>query len=150
MGEMKKILIIDNKDTASLSYWMLNSMNTYSYKLYSARTGDNGIDAVKKYNPDVVIAELKLSEQEKTGIFRIRGDEIREEIKDGIYVLKKVKEYNQKIPVILMTSNPRDPRIEKAKEEGICYLLIRPFSSQEFQNALRTAFDSSKDLEGNL
>jgi CheY-like chemotaxis protein len=84
-------------------------------------TVDNGADAiedVKKFNPDVVLMDI-----------RINGE------MDGIETALKIREISQ-APIIFLTGNSDENTQERAKMSGQIGYLVKPVRHEELCEAL--------------
>ena len=80
---MKKILIID--DEQEICKLLGDSLKRHGFEIETAFDGQEGLEKVKLTNPDLVLCDISMP-----GL-------------SGIEVLKKIKEYNQRIAVIMLT-----------------------------------------------
>ena len=86
---MEKILIIDDDKAfaETLTLFLSNSFTNVQY----ANSGEEGLSIVKKEIPDIVITDLRMPEL------------------DGLEVLKKIKEIDNSIAVIIITAFDETP-----------------------------------------
>ena len=81
---MKKILLVDDEENIHFLY--REELEEEGYKVHSALTGGHALQKLKIMSPDLVILDINMP-----GI-------------NGIDVLRKIKEINPMIPVILSTA----------------------------------------------
>ncbi len=95
---MGKILIIDD-DQAYAETLKVFLSSYFSWVKY-ATSGPEGLEIVKKENPDVVLSDLKMPEM------------------DGLEVLNRIKEIDERIAVIIITAYEQSDYIVKAMQLG--------------------------------
>jgi len=92
---MKKVLIIDDDESIRDIY--STNFKSAKYKVFCAKNGKEGLDAVEEKKPDIVLLDILMPEM------------------DGFDFLKALKKKNPLIPAVVLTnmSSPKD------KEEAI-------------------------------
>lgn len=80
----KKILIIDDEDSIHLLY--SEEFEEEGYEVYGALSGEDALDRLNDISPDLVILDINMPGM------------------DGIEVLRKIKEINPNLPVILSSA----------------------------------------------
>ena len=81
---MKKILIIDDEESIHLLY--REEFEEEGYEVHSALSGEEALEKVALINPDLVILDINMPGM------------------NGIDVLRRLKELNSKMPVILSSA----------------------------------------------
>jgi pilus assembly protein CpaE len=108
-----RVLLIDDE----LLYYKLISpeLKKAGYELKYARTGKKGLEAIRSYDPDMLIIDLRLPD--------IDGFEIMQRLRSDL-------DYSQ-IPVIFITTqNTLDDKL-KAFDLGVDDYLVKPFPPEE-------------------
>ncbi|WP_320033685.1 response regulator transcription factor [Halarcobacter sp.] len=85
-------------------------------------TVSNGEDALDEYiinRPDVVILDICMPNI------------------DGLEVVKKIRETNKKVPIIILSAYTDNEYLWRAVEQKICKYLTKPFNKAEFIEALK-------------
>lgn len=80
----KKILIIDDEDSIHLLY--SEEFEEEGYEVYGALSGEDALDKLNDISPDLVILDINMPGM------------------DGIEALRKIKEINPNLPVILSSA----------------------------------------------
>ncbi len=80
----KKILIIDDEDSIHLLY--SEEFEEEGYEVYGALSGEDALNKLNDISPDLVILDINMPGM------------------DGIEVLRKIKEINPNLPVILSSA----------------------------------------------
>ncbi len=94
----RKILIVEDDDFIRELYVMY--LVDEGYAIVEARNGQEGVDKFKSEFFDLVLLDILLPK------------------KDGIEVLKEIKEHNGKIPVVMLTNLASENMIKKSFELG--------------------------------
>lgn len=88
--------------------------------------GENGLDSIIKYNPDIVLLDLIMPKL------------------DGIYVLKQLKQLSLKAKVIMITAINHDPIAKEAFNLGSCYYMLKPFKLSILEERIRSIYNFHK------
>lgn len=100
MDERKiKVLVVD--DESDFRQLMTIWLESKGYYVIGASDGNSAIQFVKERNPDVVFLDLYMP------------------VMDGIEVLRKIREFNKEIPVIIISAYTYDKKLKEAKELGV-------------------------------
>ena len=113
---MRKLLIVD--DEAGIVEEVKACFEEEGYEVYTADTAKEGIEAVTRYQPDVVLLDMKLPDM------------------SGIYVLKFAKENFPKIKVIVNTGYVDQNVIDEAERLGRDSFLQKPFNLERLMNEI--------------
>jgi len=120
---MDKILIIDDDQSFRETLKVLLSKE---YKVILAENGLTGIEKFKSESPDLIITDLKI------------GDF------DGIEILKKVKESDVNIPVIIITGFEEIQSSIDAIQFGAYDYLGKPLDIEKFKICVKRALNCKK------
>jgi diguanylate cyclase (GGDEF)-like protein len=114
----RRILIIDD-DRAN--HAALNDMLSPEYTLFSATSGKEAIEFLKKEKPDLILLDIVMPEM------------------DGFEALKRLKANNavEAIPVIIITSRTNTDDEEKGFELGAVDYIARPFKTSIVKARIR-------------
>lgn len=115
------ILVID--DEAQIRKLLEISLEANDYKVHFAVNGKEGITAAASYQPDLILLDLGLPDQ------------------DGQEVLVKLREWYHN-PIIILTVKSAEEEIVKALDNGANDFLTKPFRTQELLARIRTALRS--------
>ncbi|MDR3598417.1 response regulator, partial [Clostridium sp.] len=120
---MDKILIIDDDPNIRETLKVLLSKE---YKVILAENGITGIQKFKSESPDLIITDLKMDDY------------------DGIQILKKVKELNNDIPVILITAYEDIRSSIDAVQFGAYDYIGKPLDIEKFKICVKRALNCKK------
>ncbi|MBF0344514.1 MAG: response regulator [Nitrospirae bacterium] len=87
-------------------------------EVYTANNGEAGWDAFKKYKPDLVVTDLVMP------------------ITDGIELIKRIRDVDKVIPIIVMTALNEEEYLTKAKDFSIQGYLMKPVDEKAFWELL--------------
>ena len=117
----KKILIIDDdKDVCQV---LAKNLNEEGYDTSYELRGEGGVARVRRFQFDAVILDLKLPDMY------------------GTDVMKKIRRFNQDIPIIILTGYPSlDSAVETIRQRGVDYLR-KPFNVSDLRAVVQRAID---------
>ncbi len=104
-----KILVVD--DQVGIVSFLYDFFTHKGYDVIQATNGKEAINLVKEESPEIVLLDIKLGWG-----------------KDGIEVLKEIKQDAPKVRVLMMTSVDEEDVINEAFELGADDYIIKPFS----------------------
>lgn len=114
---MKKVLIVE--DDLILSMINKRYLELLGHKVVgSARNGLDAIEAAKKYNPDVILMDV-----------RIDGN------MDGIDAMEEIRKFS-KAAVIYVTGNSEPLTKERAEKTNMLGFCIKPISVDDLKELL--------------
>lgn len=114
--EKKKLLIVD--DQMGIRILLLEVFATEGYDTFQAANGRAALDIVTKHRPDLVLLDMKIPGM------------------DGLEILKKIKEYDRSIKVIMMTAYGELDMIKEATDLGALMHFTKPFDIDEMRLAV--------------
>jgi two-component system response regulator (stage 0 sporulation protein F) len=112
-----KILIVD--DQFGIRILLTEVLQKEGYQTFQAANGYQAIEIAKEHAPDLVLLDMKIPGM------------------DGIEILKRLKEYDQSIKVIIMTAYGELDMIQEAKDLGALTHFAKPFDIDEIRQAVR-------------
>lgn len=112
----KKILVID--DSLVIRKMVEIALEEEDYDIVTAVSGKEGLDALDKNNPDLVILDMMLPDI------------------NGIEILKTIKA-SRGIPVIMLSGKDSPQMIETAKKEGAEEFLPKPFKDDDLVDKIK-------------
>lgn len=89
------------------------------YEIYQAANGLQALKLTDQHDPDLVLLDMKIPGM------------------DGLEILKKMKESNPDIRVIIMTAYGELDLIEQTKKLGALAHFSKPFDIEEIRSAVR-------------
>jgi len=126
-NQENKILVVD--DDQSIRKTLSNYLKKLNYEVYSAENGLKGIEIAKIELPDLVITDIKMPEA------------------DGFEVLKKVKEIDSHIHVIMMTAFDDMHSTVKAMQQGAYDYIDKPLEIDKLKITINRALENKRMSE---
>ncbi len=117
---VKKVLIVD--DQLGIRLLLEELFKKENYQTICAQNGGEALQLAADEEPDCVLLDMKMP-----GI-------------DGIEVLKRLKDYQPNLPVIMMTAYGELELTEKALNLGAEKYFTKPFDIFEVRDAVNTLF----------
>ena len=128
---MFKVLIID--DEKDICFLISEILKDEKYLTYSAFNSNEAISKFNKYNPDLVILDVWLSNSKL----------------DGIEILKEFKKINSNVPVIIISGHGTVDLAVSSIKNGAYDFIEKPFNSDKLLILAKRAIESSKLLNEN-
>jgi DNA-binding response OmpR family regulator len=113
---MKKILIVD--DEKPIREMLKKFLTKKGYEVYDADNGEDAVRIVKENMPYIVLLDIRMPKS------------------DGIEVLRKIKEVNKDIGVIMITAVSETAIAEKCMELGAFDYITKPISLEYLEECL--------------
>lgn len=116
MGEKTKILVVDDEEsTCEFAKSFLEDRN---YRVFTALRGGDAITIVRREKPPLVLLDIKM------------------EGMDGLEVLKRIKEIDKNIKVIMVSAFYEEDMIKEAKKLGASDYVAKPFTMDYLERVL--------------
>jgi len=128
---MHKILIID--DEKDICFLISEILKDEKYITYSVQNSNDALTLFSKYNPDLVILDVWLSNSKL----------------DGIEILKEFKDINSNIPIIIISGHGTVDLAVRAIKNGAYDFLEKPFNSDKLVILAKRAIESSRLINEN-
>jgi two-component system, NtrC family, response regulator AtoC len=116
-----KILVVDDEPILRDSLEV--ALKTSGYEVLTARTGEEGLERFKKENPDLVLLDHWLP--------GINGDE----------VLRRIKEEDSNIPIIIMTAQGSIEMAVSSMKMGAFDFLVKPFELEQVEDLIKKGLE---------
>lgn len=113
----EKILIVD--DQYGIRILLTEVLQKEGYMTFQAANGFQAIDITKEQAPDLVLLDMKIPGM------------------DGIEILKRLKQHDETIKVIIMTAYGELDMIQEAKDLGALTHFAKPFDIDEIRKVVR-------------
>ena len=119
---MAKVLIVDDARIMRLN--IKSILEKMGHKIVGeADNGYSAIEEYKKCNPDFVTMDITMPEQH--------------DIKDGIDAVVKIKEYDKKAQVIMVTSHGEEKKVRQAIKAGARNYILKPIDSSSLEKVIK-------------
>jgi len=136
MGEVKNyladltVLFVDDEDGVREAFEEL--LGIWCKKAYSASNGKEGFEVYKKYNPDIIVTDIKMP------------------VMTGLEMIGEIKKLNPDFPIIITTAFQEPEFLLEAIELHVDGYIVKPIAKKELKKRLETiakVFLLEKELE---
>ena len=124
---MDKLLLID--DEADVQYSFKRIFDSPELELHTASSGEEGLRLLSKCKPDLVISDIRMA-----GI-------------NGLETLRKIRQIDPKVPVIMMTAYGTTQMAIEAMKLGAYDYLLKPFDVPKLKQLVAAALKASRDMK---
>ncbi|MCL6638860.1 MAG: sigma-54 dependent transcriptional regulator [Firmicutes bacterium] len=114
-----KILVVDDEE--HMCWALERAMRQEGYQVFTATRGQQGLDLIREEAPSLMILDLKMPEM------------------DGMEVLKRAKEMQPKLPVIILTAHGTIETAIEAMKMGAADFITKPFDLDELKIVIKKA-----------
>jgi DNA-binding NtrC family response regulator len=121
---MNKIVVID--DNKNMQIILKNILADEGYQIQAAASGRDGLNLVKSVHPDLVLLDIRLPNM------------------NGMQVLKKIKEFDPEILVIMITAFGDIKTAVEAMKLGAYDYVTKPFVNEELIMNIEKALQTSQ------
>ena len=123
----KKIIVVDDEEDFlfTMEYWLKSK----DYEVKAATNGLKALDLAKTFNPDLILLDVNMP-----GI-------------DGIETLKRIREFNKEVPVIIITAYVGEERVNEASAYKISGLFYKDKDFKEGLSMLESVLRTHKKLK---
>jgi DNA-binding NtrC family response regulator len=115
MAQKRSILVVDDESSVRESIQMILKPK---YEVYTAADGNEALQCIQKDKIDVVTLDLKMP-----GL-------------SGIEVLKKIKQHNADIEVVVISAYGTPQNHQEAVRHGAGEFITKPFNTQDLVNSI--------------
>jgi two-component system phosphate regulon response regulator PhoB len=128
---MNKAVVLIIEDDPEIQEMLSLAFSGEGWKLYQAKTGEEGINMLEKHEADCIILDIMLPGM------------------DGLKALKKIKAENRwrGVPVILATAKGEEPDIVAGLELGADDYVVKPYSPRVLIARIRAALRRTEEKE---
>jgi two-component system nitrogen regulation response regulator GlnG len=123
---MDKLLLVDDEADVRYSFERIFSD---AVDLHTAASGEEALEVIPQIQPDLVIMDIRMG-----GL-------------NGIETLRKIREFDTKLPVILMTAFGTTQTAIQAMKHGAYDYLLKPFDVPKLQAIVDGALKAARDMK---
>jgi two-component system response regulator (stage 0 sporulation protein F) len=127
MSREIKVLVVD--DEADFRELMTIWLKSKGYSVISASNGQIAVQLVKEESPDIVFLDLNMP------------------IMNGIEALKRIREFNKDIPVVIISAYVDERGAKEASAYGISGVFYKGTDFEEGLSLLESALRTHKKLK---
>ncbi len=122
-NDKTKILIIDDDPKV---FWLINEGLGENYHIVSARDGKQGLDALFKDRPDLILLDIKMPGME------------------GLEVLEKIKSADRLVDVIMLSGHGETKNVVESIRRGAAEFVNKPFDVKELEIHIQNVLEKSR------
>ena len=123
---MDKLLLIDDEDDVRYSFKRIFS--SPDLNLETAASGEEGLKVIKSFQPDLVLMDVRMG-----GI-------------NGLEPLRRIRQDDAKLPVIMMTAYGTTQTAIDAMKLGAYDYLLKPFDVPKLKQIVAAALKAARDM----
>jgi len=124
---MSKLLLIDDEEDVRYSFERI--FNSPDIELATAASGEEGLKAIPKFKPDLVLMDVRM-----TGM-------------TGMETLRRIRQSDPKLLVILMTAYGTTQTAIEAMKLGAYDYLLKPFDIPKLKEIVGNALKAARDMK---
>jgi len=124
---MDRLLLID--DEVDVQYSFRRILDSADIELSSASSGEEGLKLIPKIKPDLVIMDVRMGGM------------------SGLETLRRIRQSDPKLPVIMMTAYGTTQTAIEAMKLGAYDYLLKPFDIPKLKQIVAAAFKASRDMK---
>ncbi len=126
--EMGKILVVD--DEPAIRSLLKKFLVKEGFDVVTASSGEEALDKLREEKPILVLLDIRLPGM------------------DGIVTLKRIREMDEKVGVIMMTAVDEQDVFEEAKKLGAYEYVVKPFDLNYLENCVLLRISLVSGLTG--
>src|SRR5258706_9442312 len=124
---MSKLLLIDDEEDVLYSFRRI--FDSSEIEITTAASGEDGIKLIPKLKPDLVLMDIRMG-----GI-------------TGLETLRRIRQLDSKLLVILMTAYGTTQTAIEAMKLGAYDYLLKPFQVPKIKEIIVNALKSARDMK---
>jgi two-component system nitrogen regulation response regulator GlnG len=124
---VEKLLLID--DEADVQYSFRRIFNSPEIELSTANSGEEGLGLIQKVKPDLVIMDVRMGGM------------------TGLETLRRIRETDARLPVIMMTAYGTTQTAIEAMKLGAYDYLLKPFDVPKLKEIIFSALKAARDMK---
>ncbi|MGZ8939370.1 MAG: sigma-54-dependent transcriptional regulator, partial [Limisphaerales bacterium] len=124
---MDKLLLVD--DEADVQYSFRRILDSSEIELTTASSGEEALTTIPRLKPDLVIMDVRMG-----GL-------------TGLETLRKLRQIDSKVPVIMMTAYGTTQTAIEAMKLGAYDYLLKPFDVPKLKEIVFTALKAARDMK---
>ncbi len=116
---MLRLLVVDDEiDTCD---FMGNFFKERDFDVFAAYNGKEALRLVESINPDIILLDLKMP------------------VMDGMEALRRIREKDDAVKIIVVTAVADEEKVEEAKAHGVTDYITKPLLLERLERSVRMA-----------
>jgi two-component system nitrogen regulation response regulator GlnG len=124
---MSKLLLIDDEE--DVRYSIQRIFNSPDIELATASSGEEGLKVIPKFKPDLVLMDIRMGGM------------------NGLETLRRIRQSDPKLLVILMTAYGTTQTAIEAMKLGAYDYLLKPFDALKLKEIIGNALKAARDMK---
>ncbi|MGI8967354.1 MAG: sigma-54-dependent transcriptional regulator, partial [Limisphaerales bacterium] len=124
---MEKLLLID--DEVDVQYSFRRIFDQSEIELTTASSGEEGLKIIPKLKPDLVLMDVRMGGM------------------NGLETLRRLRQFDAKLPVIMMTAYGTTQTAIEAMKLGAYDYLLKPFDVPKLKQLVTDAFKAAREMK---
>ncbi|HJN90110.1 MAG TPA: sigma-54 dependent transcriptional regulator [Verrucomicrobiota bacterium] len=124
---MDKLLLIDDENDVRYSFKRI--FDSPDLNLETAASGEEGLEVIQRFKPDLVLMDVRMG-----GI-------------NGLETLRRIRQDDAKLPVIMMTAFGTTQTAIEAMKLGAYDYLLKPFDVPKLKQIVADALKAARDMK---
>ena len=116
------LIVDDEEDICSVLETMLSM---HRYQVSTANSASEAMEIVSSGPVDLVISDIRMPEE------------------DGVQLLKRIREYNDRIPIVALMTGYSDYSSEECLQMGAAHVFTKPFNNQDLLDSIERLLSPS-------
>lgn len=121
MTDLKNYTLLIVDDDEELRDIMCSIFDTYGFTVLSANSGTSAFEIVKKQKINLIVSDIRMADG------------------DGMMLLKKVREHDPEIPVVIFITGFTDIPTEECLKRGAKDVITKPFDRQHLVDTVKSS-----------
>jgi len=117
----KDLTVLCVEDESGVRQRIVNTLGYYFKDVYEASNGEEGLNAYYDNQPDLILCDIQMP------------------IMDGLEMIKKIREEDISIPIVLLTAYNSEEYLMKLINLRVQHFILKPINAQNLEEALANA-----------
>jgi len=122
---MTKILVVD--DEIDVCDFVKHFFEERNFRTFTALSGEEALRMLKKEKPDIILLDIRMKEM------------------DGIETLKRIREIDKDVKVIMVTAVNDQDKMEICRELGASKYVTKPLVLEELEKVVSSYIKKDKN-----
>lgn len=136
-NNIKEISILYVEDELDVRETFTRLLNKWAKEVYVASDGQQGLEYYERYHPDIIISDIRMPN------------------KNGIEMVREIRESNQEVPIIFTTAHGESSYLYESIELHVSSYLLKPVSKNTLKERLSSSaksilFEKKKNMHNKM